>query len=133
MNKPTLAVERPRRGHTVLEFAEAVHVSRTTAYGMVARGEIRCIKVGRKNYPRHRNLSIFATGVVRAHTVCRWTTNPRTGRPFIHASRAFGRAGRRIETCCEEIGVTGAVQASLCIGMRCCKGGTAILAHLWRR
>jgi len=48
LNETRLAVERPRRGHTVLEFAEAVHVSRTTAYGMVARGEIRCVKVGRK-------------------------------------------------------------------------------------
>jgi excisionase family DNA binding protein len=48
MKEATLSDERPRRGHTVLEFAEAVHVSRTTAYGMVARGDIRCVKVGRK-------------------------------------------------------------------------------------
>lgn len=48
LNEATFAVERPRRGHTVVEFAEAVHISRTTAYGMVARGEIRCVKVGRK-------------------------------------------------------------------------------------
>src|ERR1700729_1975325 len=48
VNETRLAIERPRRGHTAPELAEAVRVSRATAYGMVARGEIRCVKVGRK-------------------------------------------------------------------------------------
>jgi excisionase family DNA binding protein len=38
----------PRVAYTVLELAEMLGISRTTAYALVGRGRVKCLRIGRK-------------------------------------------------------------------------------------